>query len=283
MRPAVGDLHRRGEPDHRRGRGPQAPAPAVRPGRCHSRRPPGARRPAVVTGPTHVDRSARPEGSPDDAGRRPTAELPFDARGRSAPGGGDVRARRRHVVDERLDLGRGQGPRHDGQRRPVGDRPRGPRVGRVHPHQQQGRRPDRAPAGLHPGPPRVRHRRAGDGPRPGPAGGHRLLGDPRRPGRLAPAAVHAVAHPRQLRGGRAEAGLRPRRRRRGHRRRHRALARRVHHDVPVVAGRLRAGDRRHRASCCWASARSGTSRSPATDTSTSSGRDCPWSGWAASS
>ena len=53
----------------------------------------------------------------------------------------------------------------------------------------------------------------GDGARPGPPGGHRLLGDPRRARRLAPAAGDAVAHPRQLRGRGAEAGLRPRRRR----------------------------------------------------------------------
>ena len=31
-------------------------------------------------------------------------------------GGGDVRARRRHVADERVDRGRGRGSRHDGQR-----------------------------------------------------------------------------------------------------------------------------------------------------------------------
>ena len=92
----------------------------------------------------------------------------------------------------------------------------------------------------------LRGRRAGDGPRPGPARGHHLLGDPRRPRRVAPAAVDAVADPRQLRGRGPEAGLRAGRRVGGHRRRDRAAARRVHHDVPVVARRLPARAGRHR-------------------------------------
>ena len=66
----------------------------------------------------------------------------------------------------------------------------------------------------------------------------------------------AVADPRQLRGRRAEAGLRAGRRRGRDRRRGRAAARRVRHDLPVVAGRVRARGRHHRSSC---SARSGSS------------------------
>src|SRR5262249_27778476 len=44
---------------------------------------------------------------------------------------GDVRARRRHVADERLDLGGGARPRHDRERRAVGDRVRGARLAAV--------------------------------------------------------------------------------------------------------------------------------------------------------
>ena len=96
-------------------------------------------------------------------------------------------------------------PRHDGQRRAVGDRARGARLGRVHPDRQQGRRPHRPQARLRARPARLRRRRAGDGARPEPHRDHRLLGDHRRPRRVAAAARHAVAHPRQLRGRGAEA------------------------------------------------------------------------------
>ena len=58
---------------------------------------------------------------------------------------------------------------------------------------------------------------------------HHLLGDRGRPRRVAPAARDAVAHPRQLRGRGAEAGLRPGRGVGGDRGRSRAAARRVHH------------------------------------------------------
>ena len=75
---------------------------------------------------------------------------------------GDVRARRRHVADERLDLGGRARSRHQRERRAVGDRPRGPGLGGVHPDRQQDRRPDRPQARLHPRPARVRGRRAGD-------------------------------------------------------------------------------------------------------------------------
>ena len=51
-------------------------------------------------------------------------------------------------------------------------------------------------------------------------------------------------------GRRAEAGLRAGRRLGGDRRRGRAAARRLHHDVPVVAGRLPARGRRSSPSCC---------------------------------
>ena len=49
----------------------------------------------------------------------------------------------------------------------------------------------------------------------------------------------AVAHPRQLRGRGPEARLRPGRRVGGHRGGGRPAHRRLHHDLPVVAGRLR--------------------------------------------
>ena len=79
-----------------------------------------------------------------------------------ALGDGDVRARRGHVADERVDLGGHPRPRHDCERRAVGDRARGAGLGCVHPHQQQGRRPHRPQARLRARPPRVRRRRARD-------------------------------------------------------------------------------------------------------------------------
>ena len=96
---------------------------------------------------------------------------------------------------------------------------------------------------------RLRRRRTRHDPRPERHRDHHLLGDHRRARRVPAAAGHAVAHPRQLHRTRPEAGLRPRRRRRGHRSRDRATPRRVRHHVPVVAGRLRprGGDHRRRA------------------------------------
>ena len=169
--------------------------------------------------------------------------------GRRPAGDGDVRARRRHVADERVDLGGGRGPRHDGERRPVGDRPRGAGLGRVHPDQQQDRRPLRAQAGLRARSARLRRRRRGDDARPGSHRDHHLLGDAGWARRLAPPARHAVADPRQLRRRRAEEGLRPGRGRGRDRRRRRTAARRVHHHLSVVARRLpaRGRDHRHRA------------------------------------
>ena len=127
---------------------------------------------------------------------------------RRPAGDGDVRARRQHIADERLDLRGGRRPRHDRQRRPVRDRARGAGVRRVHPDRQQGRRSHRAQAGLRAGPARLRRRRTGDGAGPEPDGGHHLLGAGGRARRVAPAARHAVAHPRQLRGSGPEEGLR---------------------------------------------------------------------------
>ena len=126
-------------------------------------------------------------------------------------------------------------PRHDGQRRPVGDRARGARVGRVHPHRQQGRRPDRSQARVRHRAARLRGRRDLDdaGPDPGPR--HHLLGDHRRHRRLAPPAVDAVADPRQLRRQGPGPRLCARRRVGGDRRGGRPADRRLHHDVPVVA------------------------------------------------
>ncbi len=135
---------------------------------------------------------------------------------------------------------------HDRERGAVGDRARGARVGRVHPDQQQGRRPDRAQAGLRARPAGVRGRRARDDARAEPDRDHHLLGDHRRPRRFAAAARDAVPDPRQLRRRRAQAGVRAGRCRGCDRRRRRAAARRLRHHLSVVARRLRARGRRDR-------------------------------------
>ena len=67
-----------------------------------------------------------------------------------------------------------------------------------------------------------------------------------RPRCVAAAARHAVPHPRELRRRRPEEDLRPGGGRGRDRRRGRAAARRVRHDVPVVAGRVRPRGRGHR-------------------------------------
>ena len=88
-------------------------------------------------------RPALPDATVRDRGRRGHSRTRRGVErrhhGRDPPRDGDVRARRRHVADERLDLGRREGPRHDRERRAVGDRARGARVGGVHPDRQQGR------------------------------------------------------------------------------------------------------------------------------------------------
>ena len=137
-------------------------------------------------------------------------------------------------------------PRHRRERHPVRDRARGAGLGRVHPHRQQDRRPVRTQARVHPGSARLRDRRPGDGPVPDRAADLHLLGGDRWPRRVAPAARHAVAHPRQLRGSRPEGDLRAGRRLGGDRGGRRAADRRVHHDVPVVSRRVPARGRRHR-------------------------------------
>ncbi len=156
---------------------------------------------------------------------------------------GDVRPRRRHVADERFDLLGRQRSRHDGQRGPVGDRTRSAGVGRVHPDRKQGRRSHRTQEGVRPRTPGLCHRRPRHGARAEPRRGHHLLGDHRRPRRIAPAPRDAVTHPRQLRGRRPEEGLRTGGRVRRHRRSGGTAARRIHHDLPVVARRVLAGRR----------------------------------------
>ena len=74
----------------------------------------------------------------------------------TAAGDGDVRARRRHIADERVDLVGGSRPRHDRQRRPGRDRARGAGIRRVHPDRRQGRRSHRTQAGVRAGPARLR-------------------------------------------------------------------------------------------------------------------------------
>ena len=132
------------------------------------------------------------------------------------------------------------------------------------------------------GPARLRRRGAGHDPDPEPDGDHHLLGGHRRARGVAAAAGDAVADPRQLRRRRAEAGLRPGRRRGRHRRRGRPAARRLRHDLPVVAGRLRARGRHHRRRAEPDPAGAGRRRTPARARSTRSARCCPSSAWAAS-
>ena len=114
--------------------------------------------------PTRVDR-----GQPMDAAVSTSIPTkPPTTRGSPLAGDGDVRAGDRHVDDERVDLGRGRGSRHDGERRPVGDRARGAGLRRVHPDQQQSRGPHRPQTGLRLGSARLRRRRVDDGAHPEP-------------------------------------------------------------------------------------------------------------------
>ena len=82
-------------------------------------------------------------------------------------------------------------------------------------------------------------------------------------------------------GSRAEAGLRPDRGRGRHRRRDRSAARRVRHDLPVLAGRLRPRGRHHRRRAEPDPAGQGRRPTPAPARSTRSARSCPSSAWAA--
>ena len=93
---------------------------------------------------------------------------------------------------------------------PVRDRARGAGVGRVHPARQQDRRPHRPQTRVCTGTPRLRGRRAGHDADPVPPADHHLLGGHRRPRCVAPAALDAVPHPRQLRGRRPATRLRAR-------------------------------------------------------------------------
>ena len=187
-------------------------------------------------------------GAPRDRCRRHrrspggSREPPAVARAR----GGDVRARRGHVADERVDRGGGRGPRYDGQLGSERDRARGPGLRGVHPDQQQGRGPLRAQAGVRGRSAGLRDRRPGDDPRPEPDGDHRVLGDHRRPRRVAAAPGDAVPDPRQLRGRGTEEDVCAHRRGGRDRRRGGAVARRLRHDLPVLARRLPVRGRRHR-------------------------------------
>ncbi len=175
------------------------------------------------------------------------SDAEHDLHAASPPAGhGDVRPRRRHVADERLDLIGGPRPGHDRERRPVGDRARGARLGGVHPDRQQDRRSDRAQASVRAGSARLRRRRALDGARPEPGHDRHLLGHRGWARRLAAAARHAVPDPRQLRGDRSAQGLRAGRGGGGDRGRGRTADRRLHHDLPLVARGLPHGGRRHR-------------------------------------
>ena len=186
-----------------------------------------------------ASRAAETSGSePAAAGERSTARAPALH--------GDVRARRRHLAHERVDLRGGSRSGNDRERGPGGDRTRSAGVGRVHPDRQQGWGSDRTQAGLRAGPAGLCDRRHVDGLRPEPDIGHPLLGHHRWARGLVAASRHAVPDPRQLRRGRSAEGLRAGRRRRGDRRRRRTAARRLHHHVSVVAGGVPPRGRRHR-------------------------------------
>jgi hypothetical protein len=178
--------------------------------------------------------------------RRQPAGVDGRPAARRAARDGDVRPRRGHVADERVDLGRRARPRHDRQRRPIRDRARGARLGGVHPDRQQDRRPDRAQARIRARPPRLRHRCRVDDACAEPAADRHLLGHRRRPWSIAPAPLDAVPDPRQLRGTDAAEGVRAGGRRSRDRRRRRPLAGRIRDDLPVVAGRLPRRGRDHR-------------------------------------
>ena len=169
-----------------------------------------------------------------------------DRRVAIAPRDGHVRARRRYLVDERVDRVRGPRSRHDRERRAGGDRTGGAGLCRLHPDREQGRRPDRTQACIHDRSARVRDRCAVDDPRPRRNGDHRVLGRDRWTRRFAPAPGHAIADPRELRRRGTEEGLRARRGVGRDRRSDRAPPRWLHHDVPVVARRLPARGGGHR-------------------------------------
>ncbi len=163
---------------------------------------------------------------------------------RSPARDGDVRLGGRHVADERVDLRSRAGPAHHSQRRSVRHRPRSARLRRLHPHRQQDRRPLRPQEGVRARPARLHDGRDRDDAGAGAHRDHHLLGDHRRARCLAAAALDAVADPRQLRRGGAAQGLRAGRRVGGHRGGDRPAGRRLHHDLPVVASRVRARSRR---------------------------------------
>ncbi len=124
---------------------------------------------------------------------------------------------------------------------------------------------------------------AGDGTRPEPDRGHHLLGDRRWDRRVAPAARHAVPHPRQLRRARRRRGptrwSAPRRRSPPPSGRCSAASSR-----PILSWRV--GVPRSRSSsspsCCPASNSSATCPTPGPGRSTSSARSSPSWAWAAS-
>ena len=138
-------------------------------------------------------------------------------------------------------------PRHDGERRPVGDRARGARLRRVHPDRQQDRRPDRAQAGVRARPARLRDRRARDGPRPEPRRRSSSSGRSSAasaPSLLLPAMqslIHGNFEGAAQRKAYALVGAAGR-----DRRRRRPAARRLHHDLPLLADRLPLRGRDHR-------------------------------------
>ena len=148
------------------GRGDQAgpaPAPGPCPGPGPGPRPgPGAgvrreRLHFAEIAPAPEVEETRADDEPGCGGRRhhspgrahrppPAAQTQSSARDPAVDG--DVRARRRHVADERLDLGGRARSRHDRQRGPVGHRARSAGVRRLHPDRQQDRRPLRAQTGV---------------------------------------------------------------------------------------------------------------------------------------
>ena len=115
-----------------------------------------------------------------------------------------------------------------------------------------------------------------------PAPDRHLLGDHRRARRVAAAAGDAVADPRQLHGRDAAAGLRAGRCGGGDRRRGRAARRRLHHDLPLLAGRVLRRGRDHRDRARGQQARPRRALHRRRGASTSSARSSRPSAWAAS-
>ena len=114
-------------------------------------------------------------------------------------GNGDVCPGRRYLHDECFDFSSRPRSGYHRQRRPVGHRARSAGLGRVHPDRQQDRRSLRQETRLCTWPARVCNRGDCHDIDAKPDTDHHFLGHHRRARRIAVAACHAVADPRQFR------------------------------------------------------------------------------------